>query len=71
MRPVEWNEMRKTVRSGDQNISYIVDKDTGVRFAILHSAHIKVHLLTLQLDQGCIGTIGAAFLVFQMHLMVW
>ena len=72
LRPVSWNEGRKTIRSstGEQDISYIVDTGTKVRIAILPDAPITVRLLTVQLDQGKIGTAGAAFLMFHMHLMV-
>jgi len=70
LRPVNAMEGRKTLRLGDQDISYIVDTRTKVRIAILPTQPIKVRLLTLQLDQGSIGSAGAAFCMFHMHLMV-
>ena len=70
VRPVEENEGRKTVQEEDQNVSFIVDKDTGVRTPILPPQPIRVRLLTLELDQGSIGCAGAAFVMFHLKLMV-
>ena len=70
VRPVKANEGRKTVRGPHQDVSYIVDKETGVRTPILPAVPITLPLLTLGLDQGSIGCGGAAFLMFWLSYMV-
>jgi len=70
VRPVGANEGRKTVRGELQDVSYIVDKVTGVRTPILPAEPIKLKLLTLGLDQGSIGSAGAGFGMFFLHLML-
>ena len=70
VRPVKANERRKTVQGHDQDVSYIVNTESGVRTRILPPQPIKVRLLTLELDQGSIGCAGAAFVMFYLRLMV-
>ena len=68
--PVKANESRKTVRGAHEDVSFIVDKETGVGTPILPTEPILVPLLTLQLDQGAIGCAGAAFCMFFLGLMM-
>ena len=70
VRPVKANEGRKTVQGDHEDVSFKVNKETGVRTPILPPEPIKVRLLKLQLDQGSIGCAGAAFCMFYLHLMV-
>ena len=70
VRPVKRNESRKTVQGHHQDVSFIVDQETGVGTPILPPEPIKVRLLTLELGQGSIGCAGAAFVMFFSHSMV-
>lgn len=70
IRSVSASEGRKTVRGAHQDVSYIVNKVTKVRTAVLPPAPIKVRLLVVQLDQGSIGCGGAAFVIFFLHMIV-
>jgi len=71
IRPVRVREARKTVQGDVQDVSYIVDTETGVRTQILPSGPIRVPLLTIGLDQGSIGSSGGAFMMFYLQLMVF
>ena len=71
VRPVTAQEGRKTERGEHQDISYIVNKETGVRTAILPAVRIAEPLLVLGLDQGSPGMAGGAFMMFYLHLMVF
>ena len=70
LRRVKANEARKTLRGDHEDVSYIVDTETGARTPILPPERIKVRLLNLQLDQGSIGCAGAAFCMFFLHMMM-
>ncbi len=69
IRAIRRNEARLTVR-GVQDVSYIVDRDTGERTQVLPSGPIRAPLLNIGLDQGAIGAAGAAFMMFFLSLMV-
>ena len=71
VRPIKGNEGRKTERGEHQDVSYIVDKETGTRTPILPPVRQPVRMLTLGLDQGSIGSAGCAFLMFFLHYMVF
>ena len=72
VRPVNANEARKTERGpvDGEDVSFIVNKDTGVKTPILPPEQIKVRLLTVQLDQGSPGCSSAAFCMFFLGLMM-
>ena len=72
VRPTDENESRIVVpdAASGRDISYIVDRTSGARLAVLPHDCAKVPLLTLMLDQGSIGTAGAAFSIFHQGKMV-
>jgi len=74
VRPVLDNEERRTFVENDgntvQHVSYLVNMSTGVHTPILPRNHDTLRMLTLGLDQGAVGCAGAAFLMFERHMMV-
>ena len=66
VRPTNQTESRIVVADVERGTetAYMVDRTTGRRLAILPAECTTVPLLTLMLDQGSIGTAGAAFIIF-------
>jgi hypothetical protein len=72
VRPTHQDESRIVVpdAAGDRDTAYVVDRTSGEQLSVLPPDCIKVPLLTLMLDQGSIGTAGAAFAIFHQGKMV-
>ena len=70
VRPVEANETR-IVEVGEQDIAYIVDKDTQRRLQVLPDDYTTALLLVLMLDHGTIGAAGVAYGMFMMCKLLY
>ena len=71
VRPTDQDESRIVVpdAASGTDTAYMVDRASGERLQVLPADCTKVPLLTLMLDQGSIGTAGAAFSIFHQGKM--
>ena len=72
VRPTDQGESRIVVpdAASGTDTAYMVDMASGERLQVLPADCTKVPLLTLMLDQGSIGTAGAAFSIFHQGKML-